>query len=165
MSYKSEKLPLNSRTQECSGKTLKKDTCFFLQLFFRTNERCLMPIRGTISNQTIPRADCEVTFSTIQHGGQWTTLQQPLHGDFYRLAYPIGSWVFRERRGDSVIVVLFNTERHGRTTHQWQPFKTCLSSSFLFIFPKPSISLMTSGRCSKWIGYLFLRCYYIVWVT
>lgn len=105
-----------------------------------------MPIQDTISNQTVPRAYYEVTFSTTQHGGQWTTLQQPLRRDFYRLAYPIGSWVLREKRGGSVIVVLFNTERHGRTTHQWQPFETSLSSTFLFIFPKPSISLMTSGR-------------------
>jgi hypothetical protein len=97
--------------------------------------------------QTVRRADWEVTFSVVQHGGQWTTLQQNLHPDFYRLAYPIGAgYSVSEGRLPHCCVV-----QQRRTTQRHQCFEKSLPSpchSFLL-----AISLMTSRRRCKWIGY------------
>jgi hypothetical protein len=91
-----------------------------------------MPIPVATWNLTVHGINLEVTFSAIQHGGQWTTLQQPLHRDFYRLAYPIGSRVFRVP-GEVVSLLCYSTEGPMvAPTHHYQSLKTSSPSSTFF---------------------------------
>lgn len=90
----------------CCGKAFIQKRCYLLQSFFLWSYHIAVP--GTLHyKQTVRTADWEVTFSLFQYGGQWTTLQQHLHPDFYRLAYPIGAG-YSLSEGRLLIVMLFN---------------------------------------------------------
>ena len=142
----------------CCVKNFGQERCYLLQSCFLWRYHIAVP--GTLHyKQTVRTAYWEVTFSVFQHGGQWTILQQHLHPDFYRLAYPIGAgYSVSEGRLPHCCVI-----QQRRTTQRYHCLEKSLPSSRLSFLP--AISLMTSRRRCKWIGYPVMVVIHIELVT